>query len=35
MRADGERIGILKDSRFVLEGTEILNEPLEKMGGIV
>ena len=35
VRADGERIGILKDSRFVLEGTEILNEPLEKMGGIV
>ena len=35
VRADGERIEILKDSRFVLEGTEILNEPLEKMGGIV
>ena len=35
VRADGERIGILKDGRFVLEGTQILNEPLERMSGKV
>ncbi len=29
--ATGERILLLKDGRFVLEGTEILNEPLEKV----
>ena len=30
VKADGKRIGILRDGRFVLEGTEILNGPLEK-----
>lgn len=28
---EGERIPLLKDGRFVLAGTEILNEPLEKV----
>ena len=26
---DGSRIAIIEDSRFVLEGTELLNEPLD------
>ena len=26
---EGDRIPLLKDGRFVLEGTEILNEPLQ------
>lgn len=29
VRADGSRIPIIADSRFVLPGTELLNEPLE------
>ena len=29
VRADGERIEILRDGRFVLEGTQILNGPLD------
>ena len=28
--ADGEEIRLLEDGRFVLPGTEVLNEPLEK-----
>jgi hypothetical protein len=28
---EGDRIPLLKDGRFVLTGTEILNEPLEKV----
>lgn len=32
VKADGSRILILSDGRFVLPGTEILNEPLEAMG---
>lgn len=35
VRPDGNRIGILKDGRFVLEGTRILNGPLDKMSGKV
>ena len=31
VRADGERTPILKDGRFVLEGTEFLNGPLDEM----
>lgn len=30
VRKDGSRISIIEDGRFVLEGTEELNEPLEK-----
>lgn len=29
VRKDGSKITIIKDGRFVLEGTELLNEPLE------
>ena len=35
VRADGTAAAILKDGRFVLEGTQILNGPLEKMSGKV
>ncbi|NQU06030.1 MAG: leucyl aminopeptidase, partial [Calditrichaeota bacterium] len=28
---DGERIEIIRDGRFVLEGTEVLNEPFADM----
>ena len=31
VRKDGSEITIIKDGRFVLEGTELLNEPLEKI----
>ena len=31
VRKDGSEITILKDGRFVLEGTELLNEPLEEI----
>ena len=31
VRANGERIPILRDGRFVLEGTQILNIPLDNM----
>ncbi len=31
VRQDGERIDIISDGRFVLPGTEILNEPLNNM----
>ena len=31
IKADGERIPILVDGKFVLEGTEVLNEPLDEM----
>lgn len=31
VKATGERILIIKDGRFVLAGTEVLNEPFEKM----
>lgn len=31
IKADGERIPILVDGEFVLEGTEVLNEPLDEM----
>jgi hypothetical protein len=31
VKANGERIPILLNSRFVLEGTQILNAPLEGM----
>lgn len=31
VKANGERIPILLNSRFVLEGTQILNEPLDEM----
>ena len=31
VRKDGSEITIIKDGRFVLEGTEILNEPLEEI----
>ena len=34
VRADGGRTPILKDGRFVLEGTQFLNGPLEEMGPI-
>ena len=30
-RADGERIPLLKDGRFVLPGTAVLNDPLEEL----
>lgn len=30
VRADGERVPVLKNGRFVLPGTELLNEPLER-----
>lgn len=30
VRKDGSKITIIKDGRFVLEGTELLNEPLER-----
>lgn len=30
VRKDGSEITIIKDGRFVLEGTELLNEPLER-----
>ena len=30
VKADGNRTEILRDGRFVLEGTGILNGPLEK-----
>ena len=33
--ADGRRTEILQNGRFVLEGTQILNEPLDNMGGKV
>lgn len=32
LKANGEKIVILKDGHFVLEGTEVLNEPLIEMG---
>lgn len=32
VKTDGSRILIISDGRFVLPGTEILNEPLEAMG---
>lgn len=32
LKANGEKIAILKDGHFVLEGTEVLNEPLIEMG---
>ena len=32
IKADGQKIVILKDGHFVLEGTEVLNEPLVEMG---
>ena len=32
VRADGSRTPILLDGRFVLEGTQILNIPLDEMG---
>jgi len=35
VRSDGTAAAILKDGRFVLEGTQILNGPLEKMSGKV
>lgn len=31
VRKDGSEITIIKDGRFVLEGTELLNEPLEEI----
>lgn len=31
VRKDGSKITIIKDGRFVLEGTELLNEPLEEI----
>lgn len=31
VKPDGEKIVILKDTRFVLEGTEMLNEPLAEL----
>lgn len=31
IKPDGEKIVILKDTRFVLEGTEMLNEPLAEL----
>lgn len=31
VRKDGNEITIIKDGRFVLEGTELLNEPLEEI----
>lgn len=31
VRKDGDEITIIKDGRFVLEGTELLNEPLEEI----
>lgn len=31
VRKDGREITIIKDGRFVLEGTELLNEPLEEI----
>lgn len=31
VKPDGEKIMILKDTRFVLEGTEMLNEPLAEL----
>ena len=31
IKVDGERIPILVDGKFVLEGTEVLNEPLDEM----
>lgn len=31
IKADGERIPILVDGEFVLEGTEVLNKPLDEM----
>ena len=31
VRENGERIEIIRDGRFVLEGTQILNIPLENM----
>ena len=31
VRENGERIPILKDGRFVLKGTQILNIPLDNM----
>lgn len=31
IKLDGEKIVILKDTRFVLEGTEMLNEPLAEL----
>ena len=35
VRADGERIEILRDGRFVLEGTQILNGPLDSISAKV
>lgn len=32
LKANGEKIVILKDGHFVLKGTEVLNEPLIEMG---
>lgn len=32
LKVNGEKIVILKDGHFVLEGTEVLNEPLIEMG---
>jgi hypothetical protein len=32
VRKDGTRIPILLEGRFVLEGTQILNEPLLRIG---
>ena len=32
VKADGSKIEIIKDGRFVLEGCEILNNPLENIG---
>lgn len=34
VRADGSRTPILENGRFVLEGTQILNAPLDEMTGI-
>lgn len=31
VRKDGSKIGIIKDSRFVLPGTEVLNAPFEEL----
>ncbi|MBN2352769.1 MAG: aminopeptidase [Spirochaetales bacterium] len=33
VRADGREIDIIRDGRFVLPGTEALNEPLEELDG--